>query len=94
MGIFDYEPSIRLFDEEEEPTIHIKYKTRGSDYSVRIGWKISPKRFWTQPYYYNPRRRGIEEGKVVLVVAGKGIGKTNTLRNFIQAHYRTTKMIP
>jgi hypothetical protein len=100
MGIFDYtpsisfqeyEPSIRLFDEEEELPIHIKHKRRGSDYSVRLGYKISPKRFWTQPYYYNPRRRGVEEGKVVLVVAGKGIGKTNTLRNFVQAHYRTTR---
>jgi DNA helicase HerA-like ATPase len=64
---------------------------RGCEGAVKIGYRVGHRTSWMQPHYFNPRAYSVEKGKVILVVAGKGIGKTNLMRNIIQAYYRTTK---
>ncbi len=73
----------------KEPTA-VEFKYRGLEKRVKIGYKCNPKRPIPSPHYFDPRMYKVESGKVILVVAGKGMGKTNLMRNIIQAYYRTT----
>lgn len=80
--------------EKRKRIIRVGRKIRGSDPTVQIGVISSPFRPFMRRLYFNPRTRSTGEGKVTLVVAPKGIGKTNLTRLYAQAFYRTTKNYP
>lgn len=80
--------------EKKKKIIRIGRKTRGGEHSVQIGYITSPFKPYMKRLFINPRRRSQGEGKVTLVVAPKGVGKTNLTRLYAQAFYRTTRDIP
>ncbi len=82
---------LMLPEKQEDRFIPVRVVYRGCEPAVRIGWRHGSRTPWIQPHYFNPSAYSIEKGKVIVVVAGKGIGKTNLLRNMVQAYYRTTR---
>jgi len=82
---------IQLPKRKEDRYIPLRLVYRGCENAVKIGYKIGHRTPWMQPHYFNPSAYSVEKGKVILVVAGKGVGKTNLMRNIIQAYYRTTR---
>ncbi|MEM2191564.1 MAG: DUF87 domain-containing protein [Archaeoglobaceae archaeon] len=82
---------LQLPKRREDQFIPVRVVYRGCETAVRIGYKIGHRTPWLQPHYFNPQAYSIERGKVILAVAGKGAGKTNLMRNLVQAYYRTTK---
>ncbi|RLI75986.1 hypothetical protein DRO97_02005 [Archaeoglobales archaeon] len=82
---------LQLPKRRDDRFIPLKLVYRGCENAVKIGYRIGHRTSWMQPHYFNPHDYSIEKGKVILVIAGKGIGKTNLMRNIIQAYYRTTK---
>jgi len=71
--------------------ISIGHKRRGAERSVKIGYITSPFSPYVRSLYITPRRRSSGEGKVTLVVASKGVGKTNLTRLYTQAFYRASR---
>lgn len=82
---------LQLPKRKDDRYIPLRLVYRGCEGAVKIGYRIGHRTPWMQPHYFNPSAYSVERGKVILVVAGKGIGKTNLMRNIIQAYYRTTK---
>ncbi len=82
---------LQLPRRNDDRYIPLRLVYRGCENAVKIGYRIGHRTPWMQPHYFNPSAYSVERGKVILVVAGKGIGKTNLMRNIIQAYYRTTR---
>jgi len=76
--------------EHKKRIIRIGRKMRNCERSVQIGWITSPFMPFRRRLYLTPTRRAEEKGKVTLVVASKGVGKTNLTRLFTQAFYRAS----
>ncbi len=76
--------------EHRKKIIRIGRKSRNCERSVQIGWVISPFAPFRRRLYITPVRRAEESGKVTLVIASKGVGKTNLTRLFTQAFYRAS----
>jgi|GEM_PF-2472589 DNA helicase HerA-like ATPase len=79
---------------EKKRVIRVGRKIRGGEGAVEIGYISSPFKPYIRKLYLNPERRSLGEGKVTLVVAPKGVGKTNLTRLYTQAFYRTTRKMP
>jgi len=80
--------------ERRKRIVRIGRKVRGGERAAEIGYISSPFKPYLRKLYLNPERRSLGEGKVTLVVAPKGVGKTNLTRLYTQAFYRTTKRMP